>query len=108
MVFSLTKNAIEYIHEKFRVNNEEKIILIYQINKNACVGSYLDYYVELTSFREIIKPELYEKFEKINDITIYIEKRILSDFIEAKKILIDIKKMQKFNDVFISLILKNR
>ena len=105
-MFSLSKNAIDYIHEKSKGKNEKTVILIYQISKQACAGSYLDYYVDLTSSKGIIKPELYEKYEEIDDISIYIEKRILNDFLEAENILIDIEKTQKFDDEFISLILK--
>ena len=110
-MFSLTKNAIEYVHDKYKGKNEKIIILVYQISKQVCAGSYLDYYVELTSTKGIIKPELYEKYEEIdggydNVVNIYIEKRILDDFLEAKRILIDIEKTRKFDDEFISLILK--
>ena len=110
-MFSLTKAAIEHIHEKIKSKDEKIVIIVYQISKQACAGSYLDYYLELTSRKEIIKPELYEKYEEIDNgyggtILVYIEKRLLSDFREAKDVLIDIEKTQKFDDEFISLILK--
>ena len=110
-MFSLTKAAIEHIHEKIKGKDEKTVIIVYQISKQACAGSYLDYYLELTSRKEIIEPELYEKYEEIDNgyggtVIIYIEKRILSDFPETGNILIDIQKTQKFDDEFVSLILK--
>lgn len=110
-MFSLSKNAIDYIHEKAKGKNEKTVIIIYQISKQACAGSYLDYYLELTFREEIIEPELYEKYEEIDDgygdtILIYIEKRILSDFTDTGDILIDVQKTKKFDDEFVSLILK--
>lgn len=110
-MFSLTKEAIDYIHEKIKGKNENPVIIIYQISKQACAGSYLDYYLELTFREEIIEPALYEKYEEIDDgcgdtILICIEKRILSDFPDKGDILIGIQKTKKFDDEFISLILK--
>lgn len=111
-MFYLTIDAIDYIYEKLKGKNEKPVIIIYQISKQACAGSYLDYYLELYFGEEIIESELYERYEEIDDgyggtIPIYIEKRILSDFPETGNILIDIQKTKKFDDEFISLILKD-
>ena len=109
-MFSLTKDTFDYIRAR-NERNEKPVILIYQISKQACAGSYLDYYLEL-NFREAnIEAELYEKYEEIDDgygdtVLIYIEKRILQDFPEKGKILIDVQKTKKFEDEFVSLILK--
>jgi hypothetical protein len=110
-MFSLTLDAIDYVHEISIDKKEKPVIIIYQISKQACSGSYLDYYLELSSRKEKINTDLYERYEEIDDgygenIPIYIEKRILSDFPETGEILIDIQKTQKFDSEFISLILK--
>lgn len=113
-MFSLTKDTIEYIHAQRKGNNEKPVIIIYQISKQACAGSYLDYYLELNFGKANFETKLYEKYEFIdevddgygNTVLIYIEKRILVDFPETGNILIDIQKTKKFEDEFISLILK--
>jgi hypothetical protein len=111
MQFLLTNEASKYIQQKYEKINDDPIIIIYQINKQACAGSYLDYYVELSSRKEFISPEFYEKQDLMDlgygaKIGIYVEKRILNDFEGLKNIVIDINIIQKFNENFTSLILK--
>ncbi len=110
-MFSLTKDTIEYIQARKEGRNVKPVILIYQISKQACAGSYLDYYLELNFTEAKIEIDLYEKYEEVDDgygntVLIYIERRILKDFPEIGKILIDIQKTEKFEDEFVSLILK--
>jgi Fe-S cluster assembly iron-binding protein IscA len=109
--FLLTEKARERIHEKYGNSNENLVIIISQINKQACSGSYLDYYLELTTINGLIKPENYLKFyslkdNKVNTIDIYIEKRIMEEFDKEHSLLIDIEEIKKFNEIYISFILK--
>lgn len=113
MHFLLSNEANKHILESYAKIQDDLIIIIYQISKQACAGSYLDYYIELTLKKKLINPELYEKSDMINIdngimIQIYIEKRILGDFEGIENILIDVKTIKKFNEKFISLILKEQ
>ena len=111
MQFLLSNEASKYIQQKYEKINDDPLIKVYQINKEACSGSYLDYYVELSSKKEVISPEFYKKYDLIDreygaKMDIYVEKRILGDFEGLKNILIDLKIINKFNENFVSLILK--
>ncbi|MFX1442208.1 MAG: hypothetical protein ACFFHV_02235 [Promethearchaeota archaeon] len=112
-MFSLTKEAIDYLRENIKVKNEKPVIIIYQISKQACAGSYSDYFLELNFKEEKIDPSSYEKYGEVDDgygiiVPIYIEKRILSDFPEKAEILIDIQITKKFHEEYVSLILKEQ
>ncbi|TFG26442.1 MAG: hypothetical protein EU532_09810 [Promethearchaeota archaeon] len=111
MHFILSDEASQHVLESHAKIQEDLIMIIYQISKQACAGSYLDYYIELTSKKSLMSPELYEKSDmvEINNgikIEVYIEKRILVDFQGIDYILIDVNIIKKFNENFISLILK--
>ena len=111
MHFILSNEASKHIIESYAKMNEDLIMIIYQISKQACTGSYLDYYIELTSKKGLINPELYKKSDTINTdngvkIEVYIEKRILDDFEGIETLLIDVNIIKKFKENFISLILK--
>lgn len=106
-----TNKAIQYINEKKTQSKEELVILIYQYNKQSCVGSYLDFFVELTPKKSIYNQEIYENWQNIGNsanikFEIYIEKRLIDEWKKDCDVSLDLNTTYKFKEKFDALELR--
>ncbi len=113
MNLSLTDEAKGFINEQLKKFSEKQVILIYQYSKNACSGSYLDYYVTIDKMKDVNQNDAYEQWKTLElnneeNLDVYLEKRLMDDFNKEVDVLIDIVIHKKFNDKFVELILKNK